>query len=372
MFVSYRRGIDLRQIDYLLLGLTILIAIGGVFAIKSAMHGIPDGGAYARKQLVGIVLGLALMIGLGVSDYSRVLPRYARWLYWGNILLLAVVIKIGHSSHGAQRWIHLGPIELQPSEFAKIILIVCLALYLVRRRDEIREWKTVLGSLGFIAIPLLLIFKQPDLGTALVVLALWFGMMFIAGARWQHLATVFFVGCALFAGMWHFHVLKDYQKERLEVFLNPNADPRDTGYHLRQSQIAIGSGEVTGEGYERGKQANGHFIPEQHTDFIFTIVGEETGFVGAVILLGLYLLLLERAVAVLIECEDYLGRLLAAGCISMLAFHIIINVGMTIGVMPVTGVPLPFFSYGLSALLVDMAAIGILLSIAARKHRIMF
>src|SRR5579863_8221598 len=161
MFVSYRRGPDLRQIDYLLLGTTLLIAIAGVLAIKSAMHGQPEGIAYARKQIVGIVLGLGIMVGLGVSDYSRLLPRYSRWMYWGNIAMLALVIKLGHSSHGAQRWIHIGPIELQPSEFAKIILIVCLALFLVRRRDEIREWKTVLGSFGFIAVPLALIFKQP-------------------------------------------------------------------------------------------------------------------------------------------------------------------------------------------------------------------
>ena len=172
--------------------------------------------------------------------------------------------------------------------------------------------------------------------------------------------------------MWHFHVLKDYQKKRLEVFLNPDADPRDTGYHLHQSQIAIGSGSVTGQGYQRGMQANGHFIPEQHTDFIFTIVGEETGFAGAIIILALYLLVLERSVALMLTSEDYLGRLLIAGVVSMLAFHIIVNIGMTIGVMPVTGVPLPFFSYGLSALLVDMASVGLVLSVAARKHRILF
>jgi len=177
----------------------------------------------------------------------------------------------------------------------------------------------------------------------------------------------------LFAGMWHFGVLlKDYQKNRLQVFLNPDADPRDSGYHLRQSEIAIGSGQFSGEGYGHGAQANGNFIPEQHTDFIFTVIGEEGGFVGCVVLLALYLFVLERGIGATEGCEDTLGRLLATGALSLLTFHIVVNVGMTLGIMPVVGVPLPFFSYGLSSLLVCFAAVGLLLSVAARKRRVMF
>jgi rod shape determining protein RodA len=362
----------LKHIDFPVFISVILISIGGVFAIHSALHGQPSAYGNTHKQIFGVVAGLAIIIALATSDYTQLLPRYAVWLYWLNILMLTVVCLHGHASRGAQRWIALGPIEIQPSEFCKVILIVTLALFITQRREEIREWGTVWSSIGFIAVPLLLIFKQPDLGTALVVSTLWFGMMFIGGAKWQHLGLLFLAGALVFAGLWHFHVLKDYQKTRLEVFLNPNADPRDTGYHLHQSQIAIGSGQVSGQGYQKGMQANGHFIPEQHTDFIFTIVGEEGGFVGAIILLGLYLLVLERSLALLINTEDYLGRLLIAGVVSMLAFHIVVNIGMTIGVMPVTGVPLPFFSYGLSALLVDMTCIGLVLSVAARKHRILF
>ena len=191
----------------------------------------------------------------------------------------------------------------------------------------------------------------------------------------MHLLAVLLSGVALFALLWQFnpgHLLKDYQKNRLQVFLNPAADPRDTGYHLRQSEIAIGSGGVSGEGYEQGAQSNGKFIPEQHTDFIFTIVGEEGGFVVCLVLLFLYLILLERGVAVMAECSDPLGRLLAAGVLSMLTFHVVVNAGMTMGIMPVVGVPLPFFSYGLSSLLVNLAAVGLLLSVAARRHRVMF
>jgi rod shape determining protein RodA len=361
-----------KNIDFPLMVTVIVIAIGGVFAIHSALHGQAAANGDARKQAVGIIFGIAAMVGLAAADYSQLLRRHSRWLYWFNIFLLTVVLIHGHSSRGAQRWISLGPIQVQPSELCKIILIVSLALFITQRREEIREWRTVGTSILFIAIPLLLIFKQPDLGTALVIGTMWFGMMFVGGAKWQHLAILFCAAGLIFAGMWHSHILKDYQKQRLIVFLNPNADPRDTGYHLHQSQIAIGSGELTGEGYQKGMQTNGHFIPEQHTDFIFTIVGEEGGFVGAIFLLALYLLVLERSLALLIHTEDYLGRLIIAGVVSMLAFHIIVNIGMTIGVMPVTGVPLPFFSYGLSSLLVDMASIGLVLSVAARKHRILF
>jgi rod shape determining protein RodA len=166
--------------------------------------------------------------------------------------------------------------------------------------------------------------------------------------------------------------IKDYQKQRLTSFINPAADPRDTGYHLHQSQIAIGAGQVAGQGYGHGLQASGHFIPEQHTDFIFTVVGEEGGFVGSVFLIGLYLFALLRCVWVMTRTRDYFGRLLVAGVVSMLGFHVIVNIGMTIGVMPVTGVPLPFFSYGLSALLMDMSAIGIVLSVARRTQDTMF
>jgi rod shape determining protein RodA len=372
MYPHYGWRESLKQIDVAVFLTVLVIALGGVFAIHSALHGQPSANANTHKQIVGIVVGLAIMVALAMSDYTILLPRASGWLYWINIGLLSIVLLHGHSSRGAQRWISFGPVEIQPSEFCKVILIVTLALYITHRREEIQEWRTVMSSIGFIVVPLLLIFKQPDLGTALVVGTLWFGMMFVGGAKWQHLLLLFLAATMMFAGLWKLHILKDYQKKRMEVFLNPNADPRDTGYHLHQSQIAIGSGEVTGQGYQKGMQANGHFIPEQHTDFIFTIVGEEGGFVGAVALLALYLLVLQRCLALLIETEDYLGRLLIAGVVSMLAFHIIVNIGMTIGVMPVTGVPLPFFSYGLSSLLVDMACIGLVLSVAARKHRILF
>ncbi len=365
-----------RRLDWPLLLPVLLLCLGGLFAIKSARHAYPRPMDFVHKEAFGLVLGLAVMGLLAVSDYETLLKRYARFLYPLNLFLLSVVLfsrRLGHASHGAQRWISLGPFELQPSEVAKIVLICTLAMYLTAHSDSLGTWPTLLKSLAHIGIPMLLIAKQPDLGTALVLLAIWFGMTLIGGARPAHLLLLLLTGVLLFTGMWHFNVLlKGYQKSRLEVFLNPAADPRDTGYHLRQSEIAIGSGQFSGEGYQQGRQSNGKFIPEQHTDFIFTVVGEEGGFVSCVVLLALYLLVLVRGVAIMAECKDTLGRLLAAGILAMLTFHIVVNIGMTLGIMPVVGVPLPFFSYGLSSLLVNFCAIGLLMSIAARKHRVMF
>ena len=363
--------------DWIMLGAALLICGGGVLAIRSALHLDLHPLDMVRKQMVGVVLGVAAAVALAHSDYEALLKRFARYLYPLNLLLLLVVLSHfgGHEAKGASRWIKLGPVELQPSEFAKVILIATLALFLAQHAEKITEGRTLLKSLVHIGVPMLLIAKQPDLGTALVLLAIWFGMTAMAGARPLHLLAVLASGVLLFAVMWQFnpgHILKDYQKNRLQVFLDPAADPRDMGYHLRQSEIAIGSGGMTGEGYEKGTQSNGKFIPEQHTDFIFTIVGEEGGFVVCVALLSLYLVLLERGVAVMADCKDTLGRLLAAGVLSMLTFHVVVNVGMTMGIMPVVGVPLPFFSYGLSSLLVNLTAVGLLLSVAARRHRVMF
>lgn len=362
----------LRHIDYLLAATVIAIATIGVFAIRSATHGEPNASIYI-KQAEGVVAGVILMVGIGLMDYEAAIARAAGILYWVNLALLILVLKFhGASSHGAQRWFPLGPVQFQPSELAKIAVMLPLAVYLSNRRDRIGELRTILVSLLIIALPFLFIIKQPDLGTGLVIATMWLGMVFVAGARPRHLAAILLSGILLFGLAWHVNAIKTYQKQRLASFISPGADPGNTGYHLHESQIAIGAGQVTGQGYEHGIQARGHFIPEQQTDFIFTIIGEEGGFALSVAVLMLYLFCLQRGVWIIISCEDYLGRLLAAGVVSMLAFHIIVNIGMTIGVMPVAGVPLPFLSYGLSALLIDMIAMGILLSVAARRRRALF
>jgi rod shape determining protein RodA len=223
------------------------------------------------------------------------------------------------------------------------------------------------------AIPMVLILKQPDLGTSLVLMSIWFGMLYIAGARVKHLALILAVGALMAFVAWHVPgVLKDYQKARLTSFINPEADPRGSGYHIKQSRIAIGSGQFTGKGLFKGTQSQLRFIPEQHTDFIFTIVGEEIGFLGSSILMLLYFGLMWRGASILSETEDYLGRLIAAGILSMFLFHILVNLGMTMGIMPVTGVPLPLFSYGGSNMLANLTAIGLLMGIYVKRHKIAF
>jgi rod shape determining protein RodA len=367
------RRIQLRHLDFLLLASVLIICMGGILCIRGAKHDDLHALDFVRKQSVGVMIGFGILLALALSEYEMLLRRVSPYLYAFNVVLLATVLVVGNSSHGAQRWIQLGPFTFQPSEFAKLMLICTLASYLDKNVEHIKEWPVVIKSFLHVAVPVLLIAKQPDLGTALVLLAIWFGMTAVAGARPTHLLCFVLAGTLLFAGMWHFNKgLKQYQKTRLQIFLNPDADPGNTGYHLRQSVIAIGSGGISGEGYGKGTQSNGKFIPEQHTDFIFTIVGEEGGFVTCIVLLGLYLFVLQRGVAIMADCHERLGRLVAAGVITMLTFHIVVNVGMTMGVMPVVGVPLPYFSYGLSSLFVNMAAVGLLLSVAAHKHRVMF
>ncbi|HEY3331281.1 MAG TPA: rod shape-determining protein RodA [Capsulimonadaceae bacterium] len=358
---------DKYKVDLPLLVTVLVIALGGVLSIRSALHGDVAGAWFVKKQLIGILAGTGLLFAIALTDYSAFLPRISKPLTFINIGLLILVLKLGHSAKGAQRWIPLGPVQFQPSEVAKLAIIIALAVYLSRRRGAITDPRTIAESFGVIVAPFALIFLQPDLGTGLVIVTLWLGMLFIGGAKLRHLAVIVAAGLAVFGCLWVSGKIKDYQKQRLTSFINPKADPRDTGYHLRQSQIAIGAGQFLGQGYGHGLQAGGNFIPEQHTDFIFTVVGEEGGFVGAIALLALYLFALQRCIWIMLGTQDYFGRLLIAGVVSMLAFHVIVNIGMTIGVMPVTGVPLPFFSYGLSSLVIDMAAIGIVLSVNRRS-----
>ncbi len=267
----------------------------------------------------------------------------------------------------------MGGFQIQPSEFAKVILIIALAVFLVKRLETIGSFKTFVHSFIYLAVPMLLIFKQPDLGTSLVLIAIWTAMVFVMGTDIKNI--VIFVGtlAVLVAAVWLMpHFLKPYQRNRLITFVNPSADPLGSGYHVAQSRIAIGSGQLTGKGLLKGTQRELSFIPEQHTDFIFTVVGEEMGFVGAVGLLALYFTLIWRGLVIMSVTEDTTGRAIAAGIVGMFIFHIFVNMGMTLGIMPVTGVPLPMFSYGGSSLMANMMAIGLLEGIGMRKAQDQF
>ncbi len=361
-----------KNFDFTLLFAALAIVGFGCAMIYSASSGGREGVGYVEKQIIWAVLGLVGAVITASIDHA-VYHRYAGKLYFFTILVLLAVLKIGDASKGAQRWIGVGWFRIQPSEFAKIALIIVLAVFLISRIDRIRSLKTFVQSFIYLAIPMLLIFKQPDLGTSLVLLAIWITMTFVAGTSIKNIILFVTAGVVLALTAWHMPgLMKDYQKKRVVTFVNPAADPLGSGYHVNQSRIAIGSGQLLGKGFLKGTQRQLRFIPEQHTDFIFTVVGEELGFVGAVTLVTLYFVLLWRALNIMSVAEDPTGRLIAGGIVGMFLFHTFVNMGMTLGIMPVAGVPLPLFSYGGSSLMANMMAIGLLEGISMRRHKISF
>ncbi|HHP50868.1 MAG TPA: rod shape-determining protein RodA [Moorella mulderi] len=369
-----------KQLDFILLALVLMLCLISLVVLTSASVSIAsDPYYYAKKQLLWFVLGiigLALVVWI---DYHQF--RDVQWYLYGlNLLLLAMVLFAGHEAKGAQRWINLGPFLFQPSEFSKLILIITLACFLENRKLE--RWQDFLWPLGYVLLPILLILKQPDLGTALVLLAILWGMLFFAGANIRILLGGTLAGLVLAVGLLycHFHYglpipLKDYQLRRLVVFLDPYNDGQGgtgAGYHIIQSQIAIGSGGWWGVGYCQGSQVQLNFLPEHHTDFIFSLIGEELGFLRSAMILLLYFLIIYRMLQISSEARDPLGSLLVGGVVSMLAFHVMVNVGMTMGVMPVVGIPLPFLSYGGSSILTNMMALGLVLNVYMRRKKILF
>jgi rod shape determining protein RodA len=337
-----------------------------------------------KKQVLNIMLGFVAMAVLLYLHYEN-LSKHVKFLYVLNLLMLASVLFMGHSALGATRWIEIGPFRFQPSEFAKLIIIICFAAFLVPRVGKLNRMRDLVPCFAFIALPLGLIVKQPDLGTSLVFLAIMFGMLFAAGARPLLLISLITGGLGA-ASLWiwgHFWLLanrgfnlwiplKDYQLERLLIFIDPWKDPLGDGYHVIQSQIAIGQGGLFGRGLFQGSQTHGNFLPIQETDFIFSVVGEEFGFVGAIFLLALFFTLIYRCTYIAVNAKDDFGYLLTVGVISMITFHVLVNIGMTTGVMPVTGIPLPMFSYGGSNMITNLAAIGMVLNINMRRQKILF
>lgn len=383
-----------RDLDWIMLAVVLMLSIWGCLTIRSATMPREDT-AIARtipgastqttpakaerisevtKQVVWIVIGLSVMLALALSNYQW-LVHFQFWLYAANLAFLSLILilpsSLAPTINGAKSWIRLGPVALQPAEFCKFAMIVSLAAFLARRQERIRDFSIFGMSLLYLAPALLLILKQPDFGTMLAVLAIWFGMMYFGGARLSHLGIVAVVGIILFGAAWKVGVLKPHQKARLAVFLEKESELTATreGYQIKQSQIAIGSGQIGGQGYGKGMQNRSGYVPENKTDFIFTVVAEEFGFIGAASLLALYFALLLRSAVVATSTENYFGVLIAGGFTALLAFHTIQNVGMTMRVMPITGVPLPFFSYGGSSYLAFSMCVGLMQSIAIRRKR---
>lgn len=366
-----------NKLDFTLIGAAALILVMSLFILNSATAHLNS--AVLLKQIMWIVISFFVMVLLLRLEYS-VLTKYTKYLYLLNILLLISVFIFGTEVKGAQSWIVIsGVVSIQPSEFSKLLLIITFAHYLVCKQGQLETFKDLIPAFIFVAIPLLLILKQPDLGTGLVVVAIMVGMLFVAGAnrRWLFglfgggtLAAIGYILGHLKFGWWV--PLKQYQLNRILVVFDSSIDPRGAGWNVWQSKIAIGNGGLFGKGLGSGSQSMGQFLPEQWTDFIFSVLAEELGFLGAGLLLVLFFIIIYRGLKIAALSRDLFGSLIATGIVSMYLFHIIENIGMAMGIMPVTGIPLPFVSYGGSSMLTNMTGLGLLLNIYVRRQKILF
>lgn len=360
-----------RHFDYVLLVTALLLTTYGIVMVYSAtLAGSPRNepflSTFPGHQAVFAGIGLVLLVVFTLID-SRLVQAAGYPIYAVNLILLVAVAAIGARSHGAQRWIDVGFFRFQPSELAKLLIILTLAKFFADNRDKIHQFRYVLLSLAIVGLPVVLVYLQPDFGTAMVLIAIWIGMAAIAGVRLAHFGLL--AGSVALMGPVIWQLMKDYQRNRLLIFLNPESDPSGEGYNMIQSRISVGSGGWTGQGFAQGTQSQLDFLKVQHTDFIFAVMGEELGFIGAMALFLLFTILLFRLVRSAAEQRDVFGRTFAAGVASMLLFQTFINVGMTIGIMPVTGIPLPFISYGSSNLLTTLIAFGLLQSLLTGSHK---
>jgi len=361
IFQSYFRGVDWGLITCVL-----CLSVIGFFVIYSAtIHG-GEVSQIWKKQMFWFGISLITMWVFSKIDY-RFWMEASYIFYFVSIVSLLAVLFIGDQTNGARRWIKLGIISYQPSELAKLSVLLVLARYIGSQTIELYFLRRFFLLLFLLVVPLLLILKQPDLGSALLLIPVSFILMYVGGIRVRWLIWVGLMALASTPLIWHF--LKDYQRERLAVFIDPQDDPLGAGYNIIQSVIAIGSGGISGKGYMQGTQTQLSFIPEHHTDFIFSVVGEEWGFVGCVFVLGFYYFMIQRIFEISKKARDREGALLALGIAGMFTVQIIINVGMTVGLLPVTGLTLPFISYGGSSLMFSYAAIGILLNISYANRR---
>ncbi len=370
LYMSERR--PLRHLDPVLLVAVLALGIVGLATIYSATHASLvaqriDPGFYLKKQLTFVTLGIVAILVAASFDY-RFAKVYAGIVYVASLALLVLVrTPLGTTIRGSQRWFQLFGFQLAPSEIAKLALVAMLAAFLSELRSSDLSLQDLYRATAIAAIPGLLVFLQPDLGTSIVMVAILVGILVVAGARARHLGVLALTAIVLIFGALQLGLVKDYQIARLTAFFDPQNDPQRTDYNRNQAEIAIGSGGLFGTGYLKGTQTNLDFVPEQHTDFIFTVIGEEFGFLGAIFVLLLFALLIWRAVRIALLAKEPFGTYLAAGIASMLAIQVFVNVGMTLGIMPITGIPLPFVSYGGSSFLTNCVAVGLLLNVHMRR-----
>ena len=372
-FAQERRPV--RHIDWVLIAISIVLSVVGLFLLYSATSQTLRQGGFdpfdrVNKQAITMVLGAGVAIALACVDY-RFWKIYAGFIYIGSIasLILVRVPGLGStdSTGTAQRWFQLGPLQITPSEFTKLAIIITLGAVLANIRTPEPTLRDLVKVLVLAAVPLALVFLGPDIGTSIGIAAIVVGMLIVAGTKLRHLLVLSVVGVVAIVLVFQTSAIEDFQKERITAFLDRQSVSSDVRYNLDQSLIAVGSGGLLGKGYLQGLQTNLDYVPEQHTDFILTVAGEEFGFVGALAVLALYALLLWRSIRIAWLAKDPFGTYVAAGIASMFAIQMFVNVGMVIGIMPITGIPLPFLSYGGTSILVSFAAIGMLESIHMRR-----
>jgi rod shape determining protein RodA len=358
-----------RDFDWMLLGLVLLLSLVGVLEIRSAtamtkFHG------FQQKQIVFLAVGIVAMFAMSLVDYHRLLD-IAYWAYGVGLLSLVAVRVVGQKVLGGRRWINLGGgAHFQPSEWVKLVLILCAARFFWEIVGSGREmsWKDIGKAFAMIGVPLLLVLKQPDLGTSLTYIPILVVGLFLGGIKLRQ-ATILVLGIGMVAGLGlaSGKLLKPYQRARLTAFMNPDSDPKGSGYQIRQSLIAVGSGGLWGKGTNKGTQTQGDFLPIPYTDFIFAAFCEEHGFIGAVGVLVLYFLILVRLVQNAQTAADPPGTFIIMGVMAITLFQIAINIGMCVGLMPVTGIPLPLMSYGGSSVIFTFLSLGIVMNIRMRR-----
>ncbi len=357
---------ELKKFNWSLILLEIIIFGIGIWNLASAT-GVQDKslGLY-KNQALWFGVGACLTVIILLLHYS-ILSRLAYFIYFTNLILLSAVLFMGRSSLGAKRWLGIGALRIQPSEFMKLSVVICLAKYF--------ESDQTIGGYGIkdlvlpsllVALPSILIMLQPDLGTALIILLTFISMMIFIRIQPKTLLTIAICAAIALPAAYKFG-LKPYQRQRLISFLNPGSDPKGSGYNSIQSMIAVGSGQLFGKGYKKGTQSQLNFLPEHHTDFIFSVFSEEHGFIGCIILMSFYLIFMLNGLSVAYQSHDKFGVLLALGVMTIFFWHIFINMGMVMGLLPIVGVPLPFMSYGGSSLVTSILGVAILTNIANKK-----
>lgn len=364
--LELKPGSIAERFNWPILGLTFALILFGIVMMISAGGG--EWTLYARPQFIRILLAVAIMLAMPFIPL-RVLLQYAFVIYGLSVLVLIGVDVIGHIGMGAQRWIKVGGLNIQPSEFMKLALILALARYFHQLQPEdIRRFNFLIPPLLMIVIPAILILRQPNLGTATITVLIGLGMLFLAGLQWRYIITAV-VGVVSAAPLaWHF--MHDYQKRRVLTFLDPEKDPLGAGYNILQSMIAIGSGGFFGKGFLQGSQSQLDFLPEKQTDFIFTMLAEEFGFLGGFVLIAVYFALMGICTTVALRSKSTFGAMIASGIGLLLFIHVMINCAMVMGLVPVVGVPLPLLSYGGSITVSTIFAIGLLLNVYVNRYQL--